>query len=34
MHLTGGSPRGADNERRVLEAVVQKNQKWGQVERH
>jgi Transposase DDE domain len=25
MHLTGGSPRGADNERRVLEAVVEKD---------
>lgn len=25
MRLTGGSPRGADNERRVLEAAVEKN---------
>jgi len=25
MHLSGASPRGADNERRVLEAVVEKN---------
>lgn len=25
MHLTGGSPKGADNERRVLEAVLQKD---------
>jgi hypothetical protein len=26
MRLTGGSPKGADNERRVLEAVLEKNQ--------
>jgi hypothetical protein len=25
MHLTGGSPKGADNERRVLEAVLEKD---------